>query len=414
MVSQISRVVFRSPDLVADSFHISGELELLQKQLEKSRVEIKEYKRSETQAQEAAETADAEVKRITALVEEKTEKIRSLLDVHAENERLSEENFSLTQDIRKLQFELDGVRSNFDATSPGRPQSIHGTPSRRLGAELARTLQRESEDTSPTKASNEEAEADSSFTETIIRRYKGKSKQAPSPLQAQALLVEAATQTDAQEVDNEDDAASTVSTMPASASVRTLLADDSMEGRDGRQDNADESLLTNAGLPSYDEAAVHKRVLDTAHPVLIGELDSKLLEQWPEYGAIVKILQVRCDVLEQRMLAAPRDPPAVVKAPRPATSYSLISPALLDALALKGKAYYLASLSILSLAFLLGIIFTTCAMPGQVHYHLGPFTEKAGAWRDAHSFLFPPGVTHFEDGVLQSAAFEQLRRRAFS
>ncbi|KDN44916.1 hypothetical protein K437DRAFT_274364 [Tilletiaria anomala UBC 951] len=378
-----------------------AELELLRKQLEELRQAVRAHKVDEAHAQDTATAASAEVARLKDLVAEKEQRILHLLELEAENDRLVQENLTLSEQVGKLKAELDekfrSLGREHDLSFDGH-RSLQGTPSQRLGAELRRHFSPNDSLSMPTReeCSNGEGQAADpdtsaeSYIETVTRHVsrskKGKAKARDLPA---ADFIDVGTQPSSAE-DEE-----------AAAAETSILSDGKMVDD---PETSTHTLTQGTDIPSpptYDEAALEKTIIDRLHPGAIA-IGQKPLDEWPEYATLSKLLDLRCDVLENKMLLQARPAPIL----RAASGQSAQKPSTvqLQTVISNLRHHGLSSLSIHqtsfymgALAFLLGVFFTRTLLPSQHHYHFGPYMESAAAWRDSNSFMLPPGTHTVEE-----------------
>ncbi len=305
------------------------------------------------------------------MVKDKARKIEELMNLKNDNDRLIAANQSLQADLEQIKAELDEKTKPSSAFSPmERRTSLMGTPSRRLGAELARQLSTSSHESLPkteeAQGEDDEAGPDDSIIETVtrhvMRRSKGKGKQVKT-----AEYVEVGVQAE-----------------PEPSAQVSVPPEEEKEATAAESTSADDT----ADPPTYDEAALERSIAERLHPATVTEVPEQIAQKWPEYAALSKLLHTRCDVFEARMLErerAPTQSPAAAADPatiqRKSQNHTTMIP-----ISMHRTAFLLAALT-----FLLGSLFTRVALPAEHHYHVGPFSEKASAWHARHSFLLPAG-----------------------
>ena len=373
------------------------------------RGDVKSSKGAEEHAEELSIVAQAEAARLKALLAEKEARIISLLSLEADNDRLRQENITLTEELSKLKAELDD-RNNKAGSGfvhhAGRSASLLGTPSRRLGAELARSIEPAvSPSPSPTREDygdlpdNSSSLDEDSFTETVTTRHvsrKGKGKNRVEDLMALAR-VESGVQTD-----------------------------DSQE-KVMQKPDAPSAALGPASPPTYDEAALEKTIVERLHAGGVDQIAKEIAASWPEYVELAGKLNTRCEVFEALLLArasstrqeptrssSTESPTASVAASSHENAQQLLA-AVLSSIYKQGSSAFKIHTSAFymgAIAFVVGALFMRFLMPSEHHYHFGPHTESASAWRQSHSFMIPAGTGISDLGHGYQSSATNIRGRS--
>lgn len=317
--------------------------------------------------------------------------MEQLLGLQSENEKLVQDMLTLRTTVSKLKDELEErARAAAPTGSVGRSKgsgsksSLDGTPSRRLGAELARELSRAQEEAEMEAEEDADADGtfdsgsasdlpdsgegeDSSFVETVTRRYKNRTKK-----RAAAEFAEQETQTDA-----------------------------GLE-----QDLSSDRYERVPPPPSYDEAALEKAIVERLHPPLPSKDTNTDLSTWPEYCELSHQVGVRCTLLEARMRAQSLLPSSG-HTTRLSSSYKFKVGAvqLLHALTdlaqgrfprdprkLGGARVHVAW-AVLASVFLLGMLVAHIVFPATT-VQIGPYSSSLNEFSAAHSLYAPVGTAH--------------------
>lgn len=199
-----------------------------------------------------------------------------LLGLQSENEKLAQDTLALRGTVSKLKDELEerARTATFGRASGAKGRAtLDGTPTRRLGAELARELAAAAAEGSGTESDSsathggEAGSADTSYVELVTRQYKRHAKR-----RAAAAYAEVGIQTD-----------------PAA-----------------KQELSGDVVERESPPPTYDEAALERAIVDRLHPhrhpAAIDEVQPQL-GKWAEYIELSRQLGVRCTLLEERMHA---------------------------------------------------------------------------------------------------------------